>query len=181
MDFFTFDDEYVRRLREGDRWTTEHFFRYFGELIRIKLGVRHRPRVELDDVSQETLRRVHETLKRGAVVDGQRFGSYVNSICNNVISEFNRRDHHDESLDFDVPSGDDSFADFVTEETKRRIDHALAELEKESPRDAAILRAVYLEERGRDEICAQWKIDRSYLRVLVFRALEKFRDKYGDR
>ena len=33
MDFFTFDDEYVRRLREGDPCTEEHYEHYFGLLL----------------------------------------------------------------------------------------------------------------------------------------------------
>jgi RNA polymerase sigma-70 factor, ECF subfamily len=182
MDFFAFDDDYVRRLREGDRWTEEHFARYFGVLFRAKLRGRLRPGIDVEDVTQEVFRRVLENLRRGAGVrEGQKFGGYVNAICNNVVSELARRDHHDEPLVDDVQSRDDIFADLVTAETKTRVDRALAALAKEAPRDATILRDLFLDELDKDAVCRKHGVDRNYLRVLVYRALEKFRGKFDDR
>ena len=37
MELYAFDDDYVARLRAGDRFTEEHFLRYFNELLQIKL------------------------------------------------------------------------------------------------------------------------------------------------
>ena len=45
-------------------------------------------------------------------------------------------------------------------------------------RDAAILKAIFLDERDKDDICDDYEVTRSYLRVLVHRALELFRELY---
>ena len=40
------------------------------------------------------------------------------------------------------------------------------------------MRAVFINERDKDEICHSFGITREYLRVLLFRAKEKFRTVY---
>jgi hypothetical protein len=58
MDFFVFDDLYVRRLKEHDPETEAHFDRYFRTLLFGKLWKRLPDRHAIDDVTQETFRRV---------------------------------------------------------------------------------------------------------------------------
>lgn len=175
MDFFAFDDEYVRRLRDGDRWTEEHFHQYFDFLLRMKLRGRVRPGIDTDDVIQEVFLRVLKGLRGGTGVrEGAKFGGYVSSVCKHVLSEFGRREHQTEQLDEETASGYDFVAALVTEETRTRL---LRDLDTLPTRDAEVLRAVFLEELDKDEICRRLHIERPYLRVLVFRALEKFKDK----
>jgi len=54
-------------------------------------------------------------------------------------------------------------------------------LETMAVRDAAILRAIFLEEKEKDEVCRDFGIDRDYLRVCLHRAKEKFRSHYEKR
>jgi DNA-directed RNA polymerase specialized sigma24 family protein len=42
-------------------------------------------------------------------------------------------------------------------------------------RDQAILRSVFLEEMDKDDVCQRFGVGRDYLRVLLYRAKEKFR------
>ena len=58
MQFQTFDDDYLRRLRDGDSQVEQHFASYFGELILLKLRRRVRTRQLMEDIRQETLCRV---------------------------------------------------------------------------------------------------------------------------
>lgn len=60
-------------------------------------------------------------------------------------------------------------------ETLSRVRHVLASL---PARDAEVLRAVFLEDGGRDEIAQRFGIDQEYLRILLHRAKEKFRRLY---
>jgi RNA polymerase sigma-70 factor (ECF subfamily) len=46
------------------------------------------------------------------------------------------------------------------------------------PRDRDLLKAVFLDERDRDEVCRQFGVDREYLRVLLFRAKQDFKTEY---
>jgi RNA polymerase sigma-70 factor (ECF subfamily) len=42
-------------------------------------------------------------------------------------------------------------------------------------RDRDLLRAIFLEEKEKEEICREFGVDREYLRVLLHRAKERFR------
>jgi RNA polymerase sigma-70 factor (ECF subfamily) len=45
-------------------------------------------------------------------------------------------------------------------------------------RDRALLKAVFLDERDRDEVCREFGVDRDYLRVLLHRAKQDFKVEY---
>ena len=94
MDFFPFDDDYVRRLREGDRWTEEHFHSYFEQLLLIKLR-RRLPSLRGD--SRTCGRKCLPAFSRScgrpaaAFATARKLGAYVNTVCNNVVLEQYRR------------------------------------------------------------------------------------------
>lgn len=180
MELYSFDDEYLRRLREGDRWTEEHFLSYFQQLLLIKLRGRVRSAQAIDDIRQEVFLRVFRALRsEDGVRDGRKLGAFVNSVCNNVLFESFRANGRTEALadDYDqVPDPRPPFDEkLVTGETRERV---LRTLETLPAKDAGILRAVFLEERDKDEICRAFHVDRNYLRVVLHRAKEKFRSEY---
>src|SRR6185436_6486057 len=88
MERFPFDDEYVRRLREGDRETWQHFEAYFRDLLLIKLRRKLHSRQAIDDVRQEVFKRV--LMKLAGLEDGRKLGAFVNSVCNLVLMEWYR-------------------------------------------------------------------------------------------
>jgi RNA polymerase sigma-70 factor (ECF subfamily) len=45
-------------------------------------------------------------------------------------------------------------------------------------RDRSLLKAVFFDERDRDEICREFGVDREYLRVLLHRAKQDFKTEY---
>jgi RNA polymerase sigma-70 factor (ECF subfamily) len=48
-------------------------------------------------------------------------------------------------------------------------------------RDRLLLKAVFLDERDRDEVCREFRVDRDYLRVLLHRAKQEFKTEYVKR
>lgn len=175
MRLFSFDDDYVRRLREGDRETEAHFHTYFRDLLYAKLRRRLSSPQAIDDIRQEVFTRTIERL--GQLEDGRKLGAFVNTICNNVLLEYYRQDHRvlsvDEQPDL-AASGDlDNAMDVV--QSRARIRRVLETLE---PREAEILRAVFLEEADKQAVCERFGVDRQYLRVLLHRAKAKFRAAY---
>jgi len=50
-----------------------------------------------------------------------------------------------------------------------------------SVRDRGLLKAVFLDERDRDEVCVEFGVDREYLRVLLHRAKQEFKTEYVKR
>lgn len=181
LHFYSFDEAYLSRLRAGDFRTQEHFSAYFSALIKIKLGSRLRRPEAMEDVRQETFARFFAALRAGKILQPDRLGSFVNSICNNVLQEHYRSDVHKASLDCDeedndVPAVNINLLDaLVAKETEKKVREIL---EKLPERDRRLLREVFLEERDKDEVCRDFGVDRDYLRVLLHRAKQAFKASY---
>jgi RNA polymerase sigma-70 factor (ECF subfamily) len=181
VDFQAFDSAYVERLRAGDRNTEDHFVAYFGELIELKLRSRLAFRQSLEDVKQETFARCLKLLRSpGGIRNAERLGPLVNSICNNVLSEHFRAGRRTEPLE-DQPAErfvarePDALSRIITDDTRKIVRQVL---EKLPARDQTILKAVFLEEREKDDLCREIGVTRDYIRVLLHRAKQSFREVY---
>ena len=180
MELFPFDKSYVDRLRGGDPSTEQHFATYFGQLLGIMLRARYLTPERVDDVRQETFRRVIAALRRdGAIREPERFGAFVNSICKNVLRENAREGVRILAIQQDQSLFGNKIADLestlISEETKQQVRDILAELK---PRDRQVLRALFLEEKEKDEVCREFGVNRDYLRVLLYRAKVRFRSTF---
>jgi RNA polymerase sigma-70 factor (ECF subfamily) len=180
VEFFNFDKAYVERLREGDPSTEEHFVAYFEQLLRIKLRSRMLPSDKIEDLRQETFIRVIANLRKdGGIRQPERFGAFVNSICNHVLQEFYRINAKNQPLEdahMEIP---DKVLDLegmlVTKQSAEQVRRILDAMPK---RDRELLRAIFLEEKEKDTVCRDLGVDREYLRVLVHRAKDKFKAIY---
>ena len=180
MELFTFDKGYVDRLRDGDPPTEQHFVAYFGQILGIMLRARMLPPERVEDVRQETFSRVIAILRRdGGVKQPERFGAFVNSVCKNVYFESNRDSYRSQPLNDSHLETPDKIVDLekslITEETKERVREILDEM---STKDRDLLRAIFLEEGDKDEVCQRFGVDRDYLRVRLHRAKERFKEAY---
>ena len=181
MQFQTFDQSYVERLRAGDFRTQEHFVAYFSELIQLKLRSRLNSPQAIEDVRQETFTRVFVALRgEGGIRQPDRLGAYVNSICNNVLLEYYRASSRHTSLedeeDKDFPATTiDIVGAVAAKEMAVKVREILDEL---SEKDRRLLREVFLEERDKDDVCRDFGVDRDYLRVLLHRAKLSFKSLY---
>jgi RNA polymerase sigma-70 factor (ECF subfamily) len=182
LTFQSFDAEYVRRLKEGDAEVENHFASYFGNLLYLKLHARLRSRQLIEDIRQETLLRVLQILRhKNGVEHPERFGAFVNAVCNNVMLEFFRSEARHETaedrLDDPPDTSVDLDAPLVNFDTRRQVQRVLEELPE---KDRRILQAVYLDETDKSEICRRHQVDADYLRVLLHRAKSRFRRVYLD-
>ena len=179
MELFVFDDEYVRRLREGERETAAHFHSYFRELLLLKLRRRLRTLEAIDEVRQEVFTRCIANLEQ--LQDARKLGAFVNAICNRVLMEYYRAEGRTDSLE-DQP--EDALSSHASSSLDAALDSARNTarvrrvLETLPQRDSEILRAVFLDEADKEEICHRFGIERDYLRVLVHRAKERFKAHY---
>lgn len=184
MNFVTFDASYVNKLRAGDTPTEQHFIAYFSELMLLKLRPRlGRPEL-IEDVKQETFSRALSLIRsEGGLRHAERLGPLVNSICNNVLMEQYRTSSRAEPLEDEaagrlVETGPNALSMVIADDTRRLVRQALDGLNE---RDRSLLRAVFLEERDKDEVCQELGVDRDYLRVLLHRAKGSFRALYSKR
>ena len=179
LQFQAFDAVYVEKLCAGDPPTQEHFVSYFTELLRIKLRSRLQSSHAIDDVCQETFARVFAVLRKdGGLRQPDRLGAFVNTVCNHVLLEQYRSSSRSEELP-DLPAtGMDSLQIVAARQIKAKVREILLHL---PVRDRDLLKAVFLDERDRDEVCSQFGVDREYLRVLLHRAKQEFKVEYVKR
>ena len=167
---------------EADPATERHFTEYFGDLLALKLRGRLRSAALIEDATQETFVRVLTTLKkRGGLERAETLGAFVNSVCNNVLFELYRSQARTTPIAEDAPEQADTSAPSA-ESTLLRAedrDHVRRALEALPAKEQELLRWLFLEERDKDDVCRQLKIDRDYLRVLLFRAKNRLREQLG--
>lgn len=182
MEFQAFNEDYVRRLVEGDRFVEDHFTAYFEELLYIKLRARARTPEAIEEIRQETFTRVLEALRqKGGLQHPERLGAFVSSVCNHVLLEgFRNGARHrpigqgveeplDDRIDLDAP--------LIDQQRRRLVERVLAELPQ---RDQKLLRMIFLEEADKGEACGRLGVGEGYLRVLLHRAKARFRDKLAN-
>jgi RNA polymerase sigma-70 factor, ECF subfamily len=179
VELYSFDDTYLQRLREGDPTVEQHFCTYFGKMLFIKLRGRLRSMESVEDVKQETFLRVLRAVRTAdGIHKAERLGAYVNSVCNFVLLEHYRSGKREDPMEegfADPPDHTfDAHGALVTEETRRQVRHVLDQLDR---KDRDLLTAIFLDERDKDDVCSQFRVDRDYLRVLVYRAKAQFRAK----
>jgi RNA polymerase sigma-70 factor, ECF subfamily len=180
LQFHSFDEAYLERLRMGDFRTQEHFGAYFSALIQVKLRSRLQSREAIEDVRQETFARFYVALREGKILHPERLGPFVNSVCNNVLLEHYRANTRESPLDDgeseELPSHSKNVLDILF---AKEIENKVREILEQLPeRDRRLLREVFLEERDKDEVCREFGIDREYLRVLLHRAKQSFKSLY---
>jgi RNA polymerase sigma-70 factor (ECF subfamily) len=181
LQFYAFDDSYLQRLRSGDSQTQQHFILYFTELMQLKLRSRRCAPETIEDVQQETFRRVFDALQQeGKIRHADRLGPYVNSVCNNVWRESVTRPPREAPLEDDrdlgVPDrGPDVLTFMIARQNIEKVRRVLEDLPE---RDRRILKAVFIEEEEKDGVCQDFGVSRDYLRVLLHRAKQMFKSQF---
>jgi RNA polymerase sigma-70 factor (ECF subfamily) len=179
LQFQAFDAVYVENLCAGDPLTQEHFVTYFTELLRIKLRSRLESSHAIDDVCQETFARVFMVLRKdGGLRQPERLGAFVNTVCNHVLLEQYRSTRRSEELTEIPATGMDALEIVAAHQIKSKVREILLDL---PVRDRDLLKAIFLDERDRDEVCRELGVDREYLRVLLHRAKQEFKVEYVKR
>ncbi|HUL14610.1 MAG TPA: sigma-70 family RNA polymerase sigma factor [Terriglobales bacterium] len=182
MELYSFDDAYVRRLREGDPPTETHFVAYFSQLLAIKLRARYLAMDTVNDLRQETMIRVIRALRsEGGIRQPERLGAFVNSVCNNVLQEHYRASSRSQPLEDSQLENSGKVLNLegllISEETSKNVRRVLKSLPQ---RDRDLIRAIFFEEKDKDDVCREFGVDRDYLRVLLHRAKDKFRQALGE-
>src|SRR6266540_2548356 len=178
--FHEFDPNYVQRLREGDPETERHFIAYFAPLLLIKLRTKIRSAVLIEDIRQETfLRTIRAVRSSNEIRQPERLGAFVHTVCKNVMMEYLRSSTRQSQLPEDAPEPADHTesieGELISRERKRMVREVVDEL---PDKDRRLLRSVFLEERDKDEVCREFRVDRDYLSVLLHRAKQSFRTRY---
>ena len=133
---------------------------------------------DADDVVQETLTRFLQALRDEKIRNPESTAAFLSGICNNVIQEYRRRAWKEPLSDPDsspVEHAEGPEVDML--ELRQAIAVVMTQL---SQRDRDILRAFFLDERDKEEICRLMGCSDGQFRVALFRAKERFRRIYQD-
>jgi RNA polymerase sigma-70 factor (ECF subfamily) len=181
IQFYSFDDFYLKRLRSGDHQTEEHFVAYFSRFLRQKLGKRFRCPSVVDDVRQETFSRVWRALRtEHGIRQPERLGAFVNSICNNVLREHFRKTSKEtpsgDNVAANIPDGAIDATDVIARrQTRCKVHRIIDEL---PVKHRELIRRAFLEESDRNELCQDFGVNRTHLRILLHRGKQQFRSLY---
>ena len=108
-----------------------------------------------------------------------RFGAFVNSICNNVLLEYYRTLGKNQQIDETHQEIPDQILDLEGMMVSKQFSEHVRKILSALPaRDRDLLRAVFFEEKDKDSVCREMGVDRNYLRVLLHRAKGKFKAVY---
>jgi RNA polymerase sigma-70 factor (ECF subfamily) len=178
LNFFSFDEHYLRRLAEGDAECEEHFSLYFGRMLRLKLRSRLRSSGGVEDIIQETLFRVIQAVRKpGTITQPDRLGAFVHSVCTNVMREYLRREGRYDAMEdqaFEVEQSAPHPDSILISEQRVGIVRRVLEELPEKERD--LLRKTFIDEEDRSQLIEQYGVSDEYFRVLLFRARLKFRE-----
>lgn len=135
----------------------------------------------IDDIIQTVFIRVWERLDR--IEDGRKLGAFVKGFLDNVLKEYYRLLARMDQLDpdWDGPHPSEFERIFYLEELKRQVRAVLAAMEKNWSEDAALLRAVYLDEENRDDVGRRLNIPPENFRVRLHRARKRFLEIWRER
>ena len=180
MKDWIFNEDYLRKLTEGDPEVESHFVLHFSALLRVKLRNKLRSTQTIEDIRQETFLRVFLALrKKDGIQTPEKLGAFVNAVCNNVMMESFRASIRYRQMPEDVPEIIDHSADpsqnLVTEERRKLVEALLEDL---PAKDHEILRTFFLEEHSKEAIARKMGVSPAYLRVLVHRARTRFRSAF---
>ena len=117
--------------------------------------------------------------KETGIREPERIGSFVNSVCTNVLREHYRSPAWDQPVEAEhdeIPDRGISVIDVIAnKQTQEKVRRILEELPE---KDRRIIKEVFIEERDKDEVCRDYGVDRDYLRVLLHRAKQSFKSHY---
>ena len=172
-----FDVQYLAALRDRNTEVENHLVTWFSRPVRLKLRAKLRSPELVEDAFQETFLRTLSYFRAGKTLDNPgSLPGFVYSVCNNVAMELLRsHTRHPQFSDTDPGPVDNTLdpeRQMVTTERKARVRRLLEEL---SAKDRQLLRRVFLDEENKDAVCSEFHVDRTYLRVLLYRARQKFR------
>jgi RNA polymerase sigma-70 factor (ECF subfamily) len=165
-----FELSYLERLRAGDRRTQEHFGRYFGTLIKMKLESKLNSPEGIAEIQQETFARFFSVLHDGKITEPERLGSFVNSICDDVLLEAHKGARLGRSAAWKRTEFPEEAPELVSLLAAKEAAEKVGEIMNGFIRvDQQLLRKILLEEQDEDKVCRDLGVDRNYLRMLLRR------------
>jgi RNA polymerase sigma-70 factor (ECF subfamily) len=179
MASFIFDENYVQALADCNEDAENYLIACFSRPVHLALWARLRSPELIQDAYQETFLRVLAYFRSGKTLDNPAsLPGFVHTVCRNIALELlrghMRHDQMPEHVAAPTDLAPNPECEMIAHERNRVVRQLLSELPE---RDRELLRRVFLQEEDKDLLCAEFQIDRGYLRVLLHRARIRFKAK----
>ena len=130
----------------------------------------------MEDVLQETFKRLFTHFRSGKSLNNPAsLPAFVHVVCQNVTLEMLRFHRRHENFEENAPEpldpGPDPENQAVASERREGVRKLLGQL---PAKDQELLRRL-LDGQDREAVCKALRVDRAYLRVLLHRALERYK------
>jgi len=179
----------VAGIRSGDAAAADEFVHRYWRGVMAIIGHSCSDRSVIEDLRQETLRIALEKIREGAIRDPERLSGFVASLARNlVIQHFRRADPRHEAIDERTVAASDArlpgppadpLQQLLLDEEAAIVRQVLDDLPTD--RDRQILVRRYLEERDKDEVCAELGLTSDHFNRVLFRARNRYRELYRRR
>lgn len=170
-------DDFVARIAAGDRAAEAEFVRRFERGVRALVRRHCRPGDPVvEDLVQETLARVLERLRAGALRDAAALPGYVQAtVAHLTDAEYrNRRPSEPLAAAERLAGGADPAENADAAQLAATVRRLLDELPLVRDRD--VLRSFYLDDQDRSTVCGRLGIDEQHFHRVIFRARRRFRE-----
>jgi RNA polymerase sigma-70 factor, ECF subfamily len=173
---YPFNARYIAGLHERDPEIESHFVAYFKMPLWLKARRQLRATDRAEEAVQETLLRAFRYFRSGKSLEfPERLAAFVHSICHNVTLEMIRANDRYRQAPENSPDPEDPRIDveleIVTGERQRLVHEVLAQL---PDKDRELLQLAAIEEMDKEALCARYGVSPEYMRVLLFRARQRF-------
>ncbi len=174
----------LTRAGGGDRTAFEELAdRYrprLEALIRLRLGADLGAKVEVDDISQETLLRAFTSMDTLRADNDRSFFAWLAGIAHNVVLTLAR--HHTRRPV--VPYDDDQTADDPSPsrgaQRSERFDRLQKALDSLTPDHREVILLARIEGLPTEDVAKRMGRSQSAVGQLLWRALKKLRERFGD-
>ena len=176
MEPYSFNERYIAGLQARDPEIETHFVAYFKMPLWLKARRQLRATDRAEEAVQETLLRAFRYFRSGKSLEfPERLPAFVQSICHNVTLEMIRANDRYRQAPENSPDPEDPRIDLdfeiVSRERQRLVHDVLAQL---PAKDRELLQLAAIEEMDKEALCARYGVSQEYLRVLLFRARQRF-------
>lgn len=171
FDGLEFDQDYIKKLRAGDKDIEDHFLAYFGVLLRIKLRSHFVSSEQLERVRDKILSKVLESIRCAPTIDyAGQLTLFVSKVCKEVLRDDNSPEGPSSSPA--TPSRKQTARNDLEEAWTRKLVREI--IRGFSDTEQQLLRAVLVSKRNTDEVCRELGLGPDYLPLLLFRAKKRF-------
>ena len=175
MTDFTFDADYLVRLRDREPGTISHFCDFF--YIPVRNSLRHRVSRELaDDLVQDVFVATFTRIDAGEPNDPAKLPGYVFGVCRNVLLQGCRKARKHQAVDIDLSLFPD-LEDRADVRLIRQLDARVVQkvMQRLSVRYRDAINRVFFLHQDRDAAAKAMNVSRGNLRVILCHAMKRFR------